>query len=135
MNAPFRDERSRGSNQIVTDLRFVATLHSVQVKRMSATPTPSTRLLHRFTKPGGHWAELRERKAADLDAVEFFVFVDGSLLMSQMFYNERRTDPRELEARVRQFTNAGWIEERRMEERRIAERRIEDRRTQQRRLS
>ena len=87
------------------------------------------RVLRRFIKPGGHWAEIRERKAAQPDAIEFFVFVDGSLLVSQLFDDERKTEyPQEVEARIKQFTNQGWTEERRIEERRIEERRIEERR-------
>jgi hypothetical protein len=67
-------------------------------------PTPPMLVLHRFTKPGGHWAEIRERKITTFRAIEFLVFVDGSLLESQMFHNGREAEyPRELEARIRQF--------------------------------
>ena len=38
------------------------------------------RTLHRFTKPGGHWAEIRERTNTTCRAIEYIVFVDGSLL-------------------------------------------------------
>jgi hypothetical protein len=48
------------------------------------------RVLHRFTKPNGHWAEIRERKATQFRAIEFLVFLDGSLLESQMFQDTRR---------------------------------------------
>ena len=91
------------------------------------------RVLHRFTKLGGHWAEIRERKATQFEAVELFVFVDGSLVVSQMFHNERKTEyPQELQARVKQFTDEGWIEEQRIEDRRIEERRVEERRAMRR---
>ena len=70
-------------------------------------------VLHRFTKPGGHSAEIRERKVTQFQALEFLVFVDGPLLESQMFHNGREAEyPKELDARIKQFTDGGWIEER-----------------------
>jgi hypothetical protein len=73
-------------------------------------PSPPMRVLHRFTKPGGHWAEIRERKVTQFAALEFFVFVDGSLLESQMFHNGREAEyPKELEARIAQFVDGGWF--------------------------
>jgi len=46
-------------------------------------------------------------------AIEFLVFVDGSLLESQMFHTRREAEyPKQLEARIRQFTDGGWSEER-----------------------
>lgn len=70
------------------------------------------RVLHSFAKPGGHWAEIRERKVTQFAAIEFIVFVDGSLLESQMFHNGREVDyPKELEARIAQFVEGGWVEE------------------------
>jgi hypothetical protein len=96
--------------------------------RTIAAPPPM-RVLRRFTKPGGHWAEIRERHATHPDAVEMFVFIDGSLLVSQIFHTERKSEyPQELQTRIKQFTDEGWIEERRIDERRIEERRIEERR-------
>ena len=95
-------------------------------ERPAVTATPPMRVLRRFTKPGGHWAEIRCRKATQLDAVELFVFVDGSLLVSQMFHNECQTEfPQEVDRRIKQFTDEGWIEERRIDDRRVEERRIE----------
>ena len=41
-------------------------------------------VLHRFTKPGGHWAEIRERKVTTFRVIEYIAFVDGSLLKSAM---------------------------------------------------
>lgn len=97
--------------------------------RRAITATPPMRVLHRFTKPGGHWAEIRERNATQPDAVELFVFIDGSLLVSQIFHTERQSEyPQELQIRIKQFIDEGWIEERRIEERRTEERRIEERR-------
>jgi hypothetical protein len=71
--------------------------------------TPAMRTLHRFSKPG-HTAEIRERTVAAFRALEYFVFVDGELIESQMFPGERASNylP-ELEARVTQFVVGGWI--------------------------
>ena len=66
-------------------------------------------VLHRFTKPGGHWAEIRERKVTAFRAIEYIVFVDGSLLESEMFHGARVADyPAALQARLKQFTDGGW---------------------------
>jgi hypothetical protein len=74
--------------------------------------TEPMRILYRFSKPGGHWAEIRERKVAPFRGLEFIVFVDGSLLESQMFFGERLTlYTIELDARVQQFLDGGWIAE------------------------
>lgn len=48
------------------------------------------RVLRRFTKPG-HWAEIRERQVTMFNAIEFIVFVDDSLLESQMFHGGRES--------------------------------------------
>ena len=70
------------------------------------------RLLHRFTKPGDHWAEIRERKVTQFRAIEFIVFVDGSLLESQMFHSGREAEyPDALGQRIKQFVDGGWTEE------------------------
>jgi hypothetical protein len=75
-------------------------------------PSAPMRVLHRFTKPG-HCAEIRERKVTTFRAIEYIVFMDGSLLDSMLFHNGREKDyPKELEARIKQFTDGGWIEER-----------------------
>src|SRR4030095_10019212 len=77
-----------------------------------AMPSAPMRVVHRFTKPCGHWAELRERKVTQFRAFEFFVFVDGSLLESQMFHSGREAEyTTELEARIKQFVDGGWTEE------------------------
>ena len=71
--------------------------------------TGPMRVLHKFTKPGGHWAEIRERTVTQFRALEFLVFVDGSLLESQLFHNGREAEyPAAIEARVRQFADGGW---------------------------
>src|SRR5688572_263803 len=69
------------------------------------------RTLYRFTKPGGHWAEIRERKVTTFRAIEYIVFVDGSLLESELFHNGREAEyPKALEARIKQFLDGGWSE-------------------------
>ena len=67
------------------------------------------RTLHRFEKPGGHWAEIRERTVTTVRAIEFIVFVDGSPLESELFHNGREPKyPEALEARIKQFIDGGW---------------------------
>ena len=69
------------------------------------------RVLHRFTKPDNHWAEIRERKVTQFRAIEFLVFVDGSLLESQMFHNGREVEyPAAMRVRIQQFVENGWTE-------------------------
>ena len=81
-------------------------------KGTRAVVSPSMTVLRRFTKPGGHWAEIRERKVSMFRAIEVIVFVDGSLLESQMFHNGREAEyPAALAARIAQFADRGWIEE------------------------
>lgn len=69
------------------------------------------RVLHRFTKPGGHWAEIRERTITTLrGAVEYLVFVDGSCLGGELFQRERQAEySATLDIRIKQFTDGGWI--------------------------
>lgn len=79
-----------------------------RVGRASALMT----VLHRFTKPGGHWAEIRERKVSTFGALELIVFMDDSLLESEMFHGGRLPAYRPaLEARIAQFVDGGWIED------------------------
>jgi len=40
--------------------------------RIVHVPKPM-RVLHRFTKSGGHWAEIRERRVATFRAIEYIV--------------------------------------------------------------
>ena len=68
------------------------------------------RVLHRLEKSDGHWAEIRERQVTELRATEVLVFVDGSLLVSQLFPSGRAADyPDAIAARVKEFTDGGWI--------------------------
>jgi hypothetical protein len=68
-------------------------------------------MLHRFTKPGDHWAEIRERTVTQFNAIEFIVFVNGSLLESQLFHNGREVEyPAALADRIAQFMDGGWTE-------------------------
>jgi hypothetical protein len=70
------------------------------------------RVLRRFTKPGDHVAEIRERTVTTFKALEWMVFVDGSLLESELFHGERLPLYQSaLDARVAQFVHGGWSEE------------------------
>jgi hypothetical protein len=70
------------------------------------------RVLHRFTKSGGHWAEIRSRNVNQFDALEFDVFVDGSLLVSQVFQSALEVEYlAALASRIAQFVEEGWVEE------------------------
>jgi hypothetical protein len=74
--------------------------------------SPPMTILHRFTNPGGHWAEIRERTVTTFRAIEYIVFVDGSLLESQLFHNGREAEyPQSLAARIKQFVDSGWKEQ------------------------
>ena len=74
----------------------------------AATPM---RVLHRFEKSDGHWAEIRERIVPQLRVLEVLVFVDGSLLMSHLFQGGREAEyPGTIESRVREFTDGGWTQ-------------------------
>ena len=74
-------------------------------------PPAPMRVLHRFTKPG-HWAEIGERKVTTFRAIEYIVFMDGSLLDSMLFHNGREVEyPKELAIRIAQFVDVGWVEE------------------------
>jgi len=68
-------------------------------------------LIRRFVKPG-HVAEIKRREVKAFEAIEFIVFVDGSLLESQLFHGARMQDyDAALRERVEQFARSGWIEE------------------------
>lgn len=70
------------------------------------------RVLHRFTKSGGEWAEIRSRNVNQFDALEFLVFVDGSLLVSQVFPSGQEVEYLSaLASRIGQFVEEGWVEE------------------------
>jgi len=81
------------------------------VGRALSAPPPM-RVLHRFTKPGGHWAEIREKQVSQFKALEYLVFIDGSLTESQMFHGERLPlYSSELAVRIAQFVDGGWTED------------------------
>lgn len=78
--------------------------------RVLSTAVP-TRVLHRFTRPG-HVAEIRERTVSVFAALEWLVFIDGCLTESRLFHGARLARYQlELDARIAQFVDAGWIEE------------------------
>lgn len=86
-------------------------------KGKPAPPASPMRTLHRFAKPGGHWAEIRERKVTQWQALEFLVIVDGSMLESQMFHGARINEyPAAIEERIKQFTDGDWTREPRPQE-------------------
>lgn len=75
------------------------------------TPSPTGTVLHRFTKPG-RVMEIRERKVAQWPSLQVLVFVDGSLLESQMFHGgKEREYPEALATRIAQFVEGGWREQ------------------------
>ena len=70
------------------------------------------RVLRRFIKEQGHWAEIRERSIETLRTVEYAVFVNGSFLGGELFTYERRAEYLStLEERILQFVDTGWIEQ------------------------
>lgn len=70
------------------------------------------RTIRRFSKPGGHWAEIREREVTQFKAFEFLVFVDGSLIEGPLFHGVRAKEyPDALTDRINQFIGGGWTEE------------------------
>ena len=70
------------------------------------------RVLRRFIKGQGHWAEIRERSIETLSTIEYSVFVDGSFLGGELFTKDRRAEYlATLEERILQFLNTGWIEQ------------------------
>ena len=77
------------------------------------TPTAQvpTRLFKRFKK-AAHVAEIRERRVAAFNAVEFIVLVDGYLLESQMFHGQRSKEyAPTVESRAQRFADEGWVEQ------------------------
>ncbi len=80
--------------------------------RRTVSQSAPMNVLYRFTKPGGHRAEIRERNVTAFRSIEYLVFVDGALLESELFHNGREAEyPRALEARIKQFLDGGWIQE------------------------
>jgi hypothetical protein len=76
--------------------------------RIMSTAAP-TRLLYRFTKTGGDVAEIREQSVTQFRAIEFLVFVNGSLLVGELFHGGREFEyPAAVERRVAQFIDGGW---------------------------
>jgi hypothetical protein len=78
--------------------------------RTVSAPAP-TRLLKRFAK-SAHIAEIHEREVKPFEAIEFIVFVDGSLLESQMFHGRRlEAYAPALVERSKRFADDGWLEQ------------------------
>jgi len=69
-------------------------------------------VLHRFMK-AGHVAEIRERAVTQFRAIEFLIYVDGSLLVSQLFHSGREVEYLAVIAtRINELIDDGWSEER-----------------------
>jgi hypothetical protein len=67
------------------------------------------RVLYRFDGADGHWAEIRDRKVTQFNSVEVLVFVDGSLVVSQLFHDSREAEYVDaLQTRVKELTDDGW---------------------------
>jgi hypothetical protein len=80
-------------------------------KRRGIEPAAPMRVLHRLERSDGHWAEIRERLVTELQALEVLVFVDGSLLVSQLFHGGRVAEcPDAIATRVKQFIDGGWTQ-------------------------
>jgi hypothetical protein len=68
------------------------------------------RVLHRFTKPGGHVVEIKERRITSFEALEWMEFVDGNLIESRMYHGERLAAYNaELLERLELLRSTGWV--------------------------
>jgi hypothetical protein len=77
-------------------------------RRVVEVPVPM-RVLHRFTKPGGHVVEIKERRITSFDALEWMEFVDGEMIESRMYHDERVPFyATELQERVEILIAGGW---------------------------
>lgn len=79
-------------------------------------PVPM-RVLYSFTKPGGHVAEIKERRITSFEALEWMEFIDGNLIESRMYHGERVAFyDAELRERVEIIEANGWALETAAEE-------------------
>ena len=84
---------------------------SVTFRDKTPPASEATRVLYRFTKPDGHWAEIRERRETAFPSVECIVFVDGSLIEIERFHYEREAEyPAAIAARVQLFLEGNWFQ-------------------------
>lgn len=66
------------------------------------------RVLHAFSKGGRH-AEITERRVDAVPAVEFLIFVDGVLRVSELFHGNRiGCYQSAVDERVQRFRELGW---------------------------
>jgi hypothetical protein len=74
--------------------------------------TMPIRTRHRFTKPGGQVAEIKERSVISLDALEWIVFIDDAQVESRLYlkYREDLYEP-ELRERIEALKADGWLED------------------------
>ena len=69
------------------------------------------RIVRRFLKPS-QVAEIRERTVSQVRGFEFLVFINGSLIESQVFCGDRLgMYAHELQACCAQFQETGWMED------------------------
>lgn len=84
---------------------------SVTLRDKTPYASEAMRVLYRFTKPDGHWAEIRERRETTFPSVECIVFVDGSLIEIERFHYEREAEyPAAIAARVQSFLEGDWFQ-------------------------
>jgi hypothetical protein len=77
-------------------------------KPRESTPT---RVLRRFVK-SGRVAEIHERSLTAFAAIEFIVFIDGSMMKSELFHGKRLPDyPAALKTLAERFKKNEWTEQ------------------------
>lgn len=105
--------KQRGSSPVTIKANYPHMSHDVTpFKGRSEIAVRPTRFFKRFAR-SGQVAEIRERTVPDFEGVELVVFVDGSLLESQMFHGRRLNEyASALSKRAKQFTDDGWVEQR-----------------------
>jgi hypothetical protein len=68
------------------------------------------RTIHRFTKPGSHVAEIRERAITTFQAIEWMLFVDGALIETRLYHGTRTAMyPQDISQLTRDLEASGWV--------------------------
>ena len=82
------------------------------LRRPTTLADAPIRVLYRFTKPGGDFAEICERLDTICRTIECVVFVNGSLIQIERFKDVREAEyPAAIAARVQQFLEGNWVPE------------------------